>query len=166
MRNVVIQSLDKIEKFLKYTVVISLFVMTIVTFSQIVLRYVFKAPTIWSEEVARYLYIWLVLLASAVAVRSNRHIRIDFLVNKFKPKTKFVIETIGLVLILIFLVVLLREGISIVQGTTNAKSQGIGIKMSYAYLAIPAGASLMILFTIEMMVKHVKSFLIGQKEGE
>lgn len=163
MKNYVIQSLHVIEKTLKYLVVAILILMTVVTFYQVILRYVLKAPTIWSEELSRYLYVWLVMLASAIAIRSKRHIRIDFFINKLGVKAKFVIEMIGFILILFFLFFLLREGISIVQSTFNAETYSLKIPMAYPYMAIPIGTGLMILFAIEMMIRQIKEFLINQK---
>ncbi|MBB4827052.1 C4-dicarboxylate transporter DctQ subunit [Sporosarcina luteola] len=166
MKNGIITILDRTEKLLNSSVIVIMIVMALVTFGQVVLRYVFKSPTIWSEELTRYLFVWLVLLTSAVAVRTNRHIKIDFLIKSLKPKLKLVLELITSALIIIFLVILLREGISIVQGTVDAKSASLKISMALPYLAIPTGAVLMIIFFLELTLRNIRSYLMEGKEGE
>lgn len=163
MKDVVIQSLNVIEKTLKYLVIAILIIMTVVTFYQVVLRYVFQSATIWSEELTIYLHVWLVMLASAIAIRSKRHIRIDFFVNSLGVKGKFIMEMFGLILILLFLLFFFKEGVSIVQSTFNAETYSLKIPMAYPYMALPIGAGLMILFVIEMMIGQIKQFLIDLK---
>ena len=60
-------------------VIISVFaVQVIVIFSQVVWRFVFNNPFSWSEELARYLQVWLILLTSSVCVRKGRHLAVDY----------------------------------------------------------------------------------------
>lgn len=56
-------------------------VMVIVIFYQVILRYVFNASNIWSEELARYLMCYSVLLGAAIAVRKYSHLQVDFVIN-------------------------------------------------------------------------------------
>lgn len=150
--------LDVTEKVLSYIVSAIIAVMTIVTFYQVVLRYVFESATIWAEEVVRYSFVWLVLLTSAIAVRRNRHIRIDFFVNKLSPGPRFLLEMVSSLMILVFLIFLLREGLTIVASTGHQSSQALKIPMSYPYLAIPLGTILMIVFMLELMVKQYRHY--------
>ena len=53
--------------------------------AQVVARYVFNHSLAWSEELARYIFIWQVWLGSAYCVVKNRHIRIDVFTDKL-PK--------------------------------------------------------------------------------
>jgi TRAP-type C4-dicarboxylate transport system permease small subunit len=60
------------------------FIVTIVT-SEVVLRYVFKHSLIFTEELSRYLMVWIVFLGSALAIRDEAHIRINILVKRLNP---------------------------------------------------------------------------------
>lgn len=151
--------LNSIENVIRYLVASMIVTMTVVIFYQVTQRYLFGQPTIWSEELARYLFVWLVMLASAIAIRKNRHIRIDFFIRKLKPKARLFIELLCYTLILVFLVFLLKEGWAIMQQTFNQRSPGLKIVMAYPYLSIPLGTSLMILFTLEIMIKQCKDYL-------
>ena len=68
--NVYSKIMDVIDKILRVIVGIAMVVMVIVIFYQVILRYVFNASNIWSEELARYLMCYSVLLGAAIAVRN------------------------------------------------------------------------------------------------
>ena len=54
-------------------------------FVQVVSRYVFNHSLSWSEELARYIFIWQVWLGSSYCVKENRHIRIDIFTEHLSP---------------------------------------------------------------------------------
>jgi len=80
--------------------------MVIVITYQVILRYVFHASNAWSEELARYLFIYDVFIGSAIALRKNSHLQVDVFLNLMKPKTKYLYTIIITILGVAFLVVL------------------------------------------------------------
>lgn len=60
-------------------------VMTLVTFSQVVARYVFNSGAVWALELTTYLFAWLVLFGVSYGIRVGAHIGIDALVKLFSP---------------------------------------------------------------------------------
>ena len=65
--------LDGIEKIEKLFLAVTVAIMIIVITYQVILRYVFSASNAWSEELARYLFIYDVMVAAAIATRRNSH---------------------------------------------------------------------------------------------
>ena len=65
--------LDVLEKIEKFLLALAVAAMLMVMAYQVVLRYVFSAANTWSEELARYLFIFEVMIAAAIAVRRNSH---------------------------------------------------------------------------------------------
>lgn len=55
------------------------------TFSQVLLRYVFNHPVTWIEEISRYLFVWIVFLGSATAFRVGAHIKVDIFEGRERP---------------------------------------------------------------------------------
>ena len=84
--------LDGIDWLIRIIISFLLLEMTAVIFYQVVLRYLFQGSTIWAEELARYSFIWVVMLASAIAIRRYKHIRIDFLIERMGPRLRFWVE--------------------------------------------------------------------------
>ncbi|WP_319485952.1 TRAP transporter small permease [uncultured Cohaesibacter sp.] len=142
-----------IEKTINFIIIVCLMMMTAVIFYQVVLRYVFDSSNIWAEEFARYAFIWVVLLGAASALRRFQHIRIDFVVNLLPERAQKLINFINYVLIVGFLATLIKYGIAISLKTTHQISAGLHIPMSFMYMSIPVGSALMLLFTVQIILR-------------
>lgn len=75
--------LHRLEEWLIATL---LAVMTVVTFSQVVARYVFNYSFVWALELVTYLFAWLIFLGMAYGVRMGSHIGVDALVKTLGPR--------------------------------------------------------------------------------
>lgn len=69
-------------------------VMILLIFYQVVMRRCFNSSIAWSEELARYIFIWQVWLAVPYTVTKGRHIRLEVLLDVVKPKGRFVLDMI------------------------------------------------------------------------
>jgi TRAP-type C4-dicarboxylate transport system permease small subunit len=118
--------------------------MTAVTFAQVVARYVFGEPLIWSEEAARYLFVWVSLIGAALAMREGGHYALDALVLRLPPVLRQVARNLALLVSVAFLLVLLRTGIAETQQAAMQDAATLPIRMDLPYLAIPIGAGLML----------------------
>src|SRR5690625_848300 len=90
----------------KWALVIMLLTMTVVMFVQIIFRYFFEIPFVWSEELALVLMIWVTFLGSALLLESKEHISIDFMVELMPPAIQKGAVIITAFLMLIFNVTL------------------------------------------------------------
>ncbi|MDD5922210.1 MAG: TRAP transporter small permease [Eubacteriales bacterium] len=162
--------LDGLEKVEKFILVVTIGLMVVIMLYQVIMRYVFSKSNAWSEELTRYLFILNVMLASAVAVRSNSHLQIDVFLNKMHEKTKAGFTIVSTILGIIFLFYLLKASIDVCRYTVNNISAGLHFTMAIPYASIPIGAVLMILSSIEVIGKNVQkirnSEAIEPKEGE
>ena len=120
---------------------------------QVVLRYVFNFSFVWSEEVIRYLMIWMVLIGSALVQDKNEHVRIDFFPMLAGPRGRRVMETLFRLCTLVFLAILVIKGVKMVYFNRLFESSGLRISMLWASLAIPVGALLMGTSTIRDLVR-------------
>ena len=69
-----------------------MFLMSIIIFVQVVMRYVFHSSLTWSEEMARYLFVWLVYFSVAYTAKKEAHIRIDAAINIYPKKARPYVE--------------------------------------------------------------------------
>jgi C4-dicarboxylate transporter DctQ subunit len=121
---------------------------------QVVLRYVFSFSFVWSEELIRYLMIWMVMIGSALVQDKNEHIRIDFFPMLAGPRTRRVMETIFRLCTLAFLAILTIKGVKMVYFNRLFESSGLRISMLWASLAIPLGAMLMGVYTLRDLIRE------------
>ena len=111
----------------------------------VVLRYVFNASVVWTEEVARYSLVWLVLLGAAGALARGDHMVVDFLVPRFPGWLKALSWVARMGVQICVLVVLIWYGAKNVGGTWQMKTMALGIPKAIPLMAVPIGMALLLL---------------------
>lgn len=86
--------------------VVALAAMTLLTFVQVVLRYVFDTGLVWSLEVVSYLFAWLVLIGMSYGVRTQAHIAVDLVTSRLPHRTARGVAAVALVLGLTYCVLM------------------------------------------------------------
>lgn len=155
--------LNIIEKIITSLLGAFLVVMVFAIGLQIVLRALGKA-NVWSEELARYLFAWLVLLGGCVAIRKNSHLQVDFFTNMMKPKLCALVQAICMIVGMVFLVFLCATSLPLIANTFTNTSAGLRIPMAYIYMCIPAGSALMVLFGAEYVYTALKKGFADKEE--
>lgn len=155
--------LDVVEKIEKIVLAIAVAIMLFVMVYQVILRYIFSNSNAWSEELARYLFVFEVMIASAIAIRKNSHLQIDVLIGRLKPRAKCIFSICSTLVGIVFLCFLLLHSIQLVKtGGTNI-SIGLQIPMSVPYASVPIGVVLMILTSIEVVLKNIDMLRKGDE---
>jgi len=149
-----------VEKAVQRIVIILIFAILVTTLMQVVSRYVFNAPFMWTEELARSLGVWMVLLCTGLVVREERHLGFEILPEAWKP----VLRLIANLAIIFFSVSLIKGGIVFVQVAGKMKSTALQIPLWILYLSIPVGLILMAIFAFDNFKKGIVFFL-GPKKG-
>ena len=108
-------------------------------------RYVFHTSTPWSEELAVYSFIWMVLLGSAVGVREHSHLVADLLPETINPTIDRLLPTLTYAVTAVFVV----YGWDYAMLGRTRVSDTVGFPMVYLYLAVPVSGAAMALFLIE-----------------
>jgi TRAP-type C4-dicarboxylate transport system permease small subunit len=115
---------------------------TAVTFAQVFTRYVTANPLIWTEEVARYLFVWITLIGAAAAVRTHGHYGLDILRHFAPPPLRPLLGLLTMLVVAAFLALLLYTGIAETRQAALQMSPALQVRMHWAYLALPVGAAL------------------------
>lgn len=119
---------------------------TIIVF-EVVARYVFLAPTVWGEEMSRFLQIWATYLAAAYVLHKRKLIAIDMVISRLGPLLQRVFESFALLVIIIFCLVAFVYGVEIVTDSIRvgrATSTMLAVPSWMTELAIPVGFGLML----------------------
>ena len=155
--------LDVIEKIEKAFLAAAMAVMIVDMIYQVIMRYIFNSANAWSEELARYLFIFEVMIAAAIAVRKNSHLQIDVLINCFKPRTKTIFTIVSTLVGIVFLAFLLVYSIGLVQTGNSNISVGLNIPRSIPYVSVPIGVVLMLLTSVEVVLKNIQELKEGHE---
>jgi TRAP-type C4-dicarboxylate transport system permease small subunit len=132
-------------------------VMTVVVFLQVVYRYVLTQPLHWSEELARYLFVWLSILGATLGLQKRGHFGLDVFFRMFSRQMKRYMGFFIYFLMGVVIFVILVQGITLVQKTALQESPAMGISMSWAYACLPVGGALMAIHLIVIFLKDWKN---------
>jgi len=141
------------EKTVYYTLVVMMIVMTVTVIVQVFLRYVFSFSLSWSEEVARYLMIWVAFLGGSLALKKGLHIGVEVLLVRIGSRTRRWVSILSKMFVLIFLIYLTIGGIKITWAVRDQSSPALLFSMAYAYLSAPVGGFFMVLQTIHSLIE-------------
>lgn len=151
---------DKLNRGTEILIAILLAVMSIVIFMQVVYRYVFHASLPWSEELGRYILVYLTFLGASVAVKRNSHIGVEMVVKLLPRSIAKVLEWVANAISFVFFAILIVYGSKVVKITMTQLSPAMHVKMGYIYMAVVIGAVLM---TMHLLAR---SFQIDEVEGK
>ena len=103
-----------LNDYLEETICIILMsVMTIIIFIQVIMRYVMHNSLSWSEELARYCFVWLIYIGVAYGCKLMKHIKIDAALKLFPEKVRPYITIVGELLVLAFAAYIVVTGVEL-----------------------------------------------------
>jgi len=114
----------------------------------VVLRYVFNDPLTWGEELIVGLFIWMVFVGAAAAVRSQMHIRIDVMGPVFRNPKMYWLNTMTLVIGIVIIVTLVWACYEQVLQELVVESPMLGVSKAWFAAAMPAGMVLMLIHVL------------------
>ena len=115
--------------------------MTIVAILGVFFRYIMQSPFMWTEEVARYLLVWMGFTAINIALRQGRHIKVEIIATLVPPVIAKIISYLVDALVAFFFIILLRQGYLLTANNMMMAST-FHLSMSWILVAVPAAAAL------------------------
>jgi len=126
------------------------------TFLQVLSRYVFQTPITFTEEMGRFLFIWISFLGAAIVMKHDKHIRLDLLQEKVHQNVRSMIDIMVFLLIFAFSALVFFQGIKLVSATSRQIAPVSRIPMSYIYLNIPISAFFICLYSIGHIISKIQ----------
>ena len=149
----------KLNHFLEWTVVFLLSIMLLSVLWGVATRYIFENQSSWTDELARFMLIWVSIIGAAYISGKNAHIAIDLLPAYLSPKNNlrlqiFVSAIVSLFVLAVFIIGGLRYVyISFKLGQTSA---ALELPMGYVYLVLPIAGLIVIYFKIALLLEAVR----------
>ncbi|PKM85591.1 MAG: TRAP transporter small permease [Firmicutes bacterium HGW-Firmicutes-11] len=156
---------NRFDELERNVLMITLVVMVIIIFTNVVMRYVFNNSLSWSEELARFMFIWFSWMGVSAGLRDGEHLRVELLSTKLirrgLMKTN---ESITILVSLIWLattVVVARYGFEVVssQIKLGVVSPAMKLPMWVAYLSVPVCSSVIGVRLVVNIIGSVKKLL-------
>ena len=140
-----------VDKVLEWTLVVLVAANVLNVLWQVFTRFVLKNPSSFTEELARYLLIWIGLLGAGYVAGRKMHLAIDVVVNRFTGRARRLTEYFIEVSIFIFVFFVMVFGgirLVIITLTLNQISAVLRIKLGYVYLVLPLSGLILMFYSL------------------
>ena len=132
-----------------------------VTILQIICRFILKIPAAWTEETARYAFIWMTFVGCSLGGKIQSHIRVDLLEISTTGKLKTALNLFSQFVFLFFGILLTKVGIDVCINLLSRPqvSPALKIPMQYIYAALPIGMGMMSIRCIRNLVVKIRGLI-------
>lgn len=152
--------INKINLVLEKLLIVMMFAIVVTVTWQVFSRFILSDPSSFTEELSRYLLIWIGILGAAYAYKTKAHLGLDLFVSKMEGVNKKVaLIVIELVVMFFAVTILIYGGLSLVSITLELEqtSAALGLQMGYVYSVLPLSGVLITLYNINNLRQIVKS---------
>jgi TRAP-type C4-dicarboxylate transport system permease small subunit len=127
----------------------------LLSFVQVIARYVLLISTPWTEELARLFFVWAVFLGAAIGVKRNLHTRVDFLFVRLRPRVAALLLA-GMDLLLAGMaVVMLVYGGQLVLSTRADFTTSLGYPRNWFYIPVPLSGIMMLWYLLPNVARRL-----------
>jgi C4-dicarboxylate transporter, DctQ subunit len=156
----VLRALDRLEEYLTATLLAA---MTLLTFSQVVLRYVFDTGLIWALEATTYLFGWLVLVGISFGIRTRSHIAVDLVSQHLAAGARKAVALIAVVASLLYAGLMCYGSLTLIEQLRVFGSLAHDLPMPRWVLlsSLPIGFALLALRLVQAAIEVLR----GTREG-
>ncbi len=151
---------DLITRALEVLVVIITAVMSILVIVNVAMRFLFDSGIVVSEELSRYLFVWVVFVGAIIAMHRNAHIYVDFIRNSFPLKVQWTVKVIIDLLMLYCCYVMTTGALEVAAFNMMDRSPVAGIPMGLVFYSTAAGGIGMGF----MLLARIISLFVNYKE--
>lgn len=137
-----------LNKALNFLAGLSLTAMVVLTTYQVITRYVFDAPSTWSEELVGYLFAWSTMFGAAIVSGERGHMNIPILVDRFAPPVRKAFHIFSEVIALLFSAsILVLGGFQVSSLAMGQQTSSLGVAVGVFYWVMPVCGILMVVYS-------------------
>ncbi len=126
-------------------------IVTVLVIGEVALRGLAGTSLIVTDELARYLMVWTAMLAAAVLVYEDGHVRTTILADALSPRAAAVVYFVADLIVLCFLAAVVGSSLALMLAMGEQNTITLGVSMLWFYAALPVGAALMLVLTMRAM---------------
>ena len=150
---------DAVEQVGKYLGLTLIGAMTLVILYQVFMRYVLNDPPTWSEEMSRFMMVWMTFLVAPIAYRRGMNVAIETLSRYLVGRPQAALQLVLNALILYFMIQYAEEGMGLAERGLKSKAFTIDVKLFWFYLIVPAGFYLLAAVGVEHILRAIKGLI-------
>ncbi len=159
----------KLDYFIEKLLTLLMLAIVLIVCWQVLSRYLLHSPSSISEEIARFLLIWISLIGAVYCYRTKAHLGLDILTNKLAEKQQKITRIFTHVMVLIFSsMVLIIGGVRLIQLSFNPiqVSPTLGLPMGYLYCVLPLSGLLFCFYAILACYEQISEKTLPAQSNE
>lgn len=145
-------------KLTEAVVIVMMAIVVVTVFSEVMARTFFGRSLVVTEEIGRYLMIWVAMLAVALVAADEGHMRINLLTDSVSPRVGSVLDILADFLVIGFLAVFVYLSTIILPNMQRSGTVTLGISMAWVYAAMPVGGALTTLVVAARCTQRILRF--------
>lgn len=134
-----------------------IFAMMVDIFAAVVSRYVLRSSIPFSEELGRYIFVWITFIGMSRCIANDKHVALDLIAHALKGKALRIWKIATYVISMVFFGALTYGGVMLYNVGKRQKSPTMRIPMNYMYVIIPICGALALFFLVMKIVDEVKA---------
>ena len=148
--------LDKLQNVINTITGIMLLAMVFIVFVQVIMRYLMGHSISWSEELTRYMFVWMIYAGVNLGIKAGIQIKIDVVDMIFKGNAIKMVRIIQHILTVVAILFAAYGSIMLIKVGFRATSPSLHVPMWIMYLVFPIGFLLDLVETIRRIVIEMK----------
>jgi TRAP-type C4-dicarboxylate transport system permease small subunit len=145
-----------VDKFVQVTSMVLMGTLVIITFFQVVNRSLFHLPVEWTEEMARFISVWMSLMGTALCLKEGSHIEVDIVYSLMGKRVQKILSSIIAIVCLFFCFIVIWQGTIILDVIKFQKAPASGINMVLVYAAGPVCMLITAIYIVEQLYNSFK----------
>ncbi|WP_422485385.1 TRAP transporter small permease [Gudongella sp. DL1XJH-153] len=160
--NLIIIISNVIDKYIRQIIAIVLIVMTVVLSSQVIARYLMGTGLTWSEEIVRYMCIWMVFLGATSAQKEGSQISVTALEELLPPLPQNILMWIQKIFVIVYSGIVMWIGFNTLKVASTQASPNMRIPMNYVYIVIPISMIIMLIHLASILLVDISAKRLGR----
>lgn len=130
---------DWFEKIIQTLIALLLALMVLIVFANVIARYFLQFSLAWSEEISRFMLIWLTFLGAVLAYNKNEHLGLDIILNVTPVKVASLIKVLVNIILIVVLALLFKGGLDLTANTLDSgwTSPAANVSYGFVYTIVP-----------------------------
>lgn len=149
-----------IDKTLEWVTITLVLAICIIVIWQVITRFIFNNPSSWSEEISRYLLIWIAFLGGSLGLKHGTHMGLVLVTERIKNKrVRTVFHILAYLVCASIGYIFIHFGYIYTISGMKREMMCVSIPMGYVYIIMPISGVIIILNSIEIIVKDIISII-------
>jgi TRAP-type C4-dicarboxylate transport system permease small subunit len=162
MQSVIAGFQQVVDAVIRWMIIVLMLVMTAIVFAQIFFRYVFNVPLGWSEELARFAFVWVSFIGASALMRVKEHINVTVFTDLFPVRMRAACIVTANLCAMICVYFFLVGGIELTRNEWGQLAPALQIPMGWVYIAIPVAATLMGIWILLQTIESAQMLVRGK----